>query len=85
MSLETIESLATIKKEDGMKGKQWHDNNSAASYLGVSPRTTELWRVQGRGPVFCKMGKKVLYRECDLEAYIERAQRRSTSDDGTGC
>jgi excisionase family DNA binding protein len=52
----------------------------AAELLGVSVRTLQKWRLQGNGPQFVKLGHAVRYDVKDLEAYIERARRRSTSD-----
>jgi Helix-turn-helix domain len=41
-----------------------------AELLRLSERTLERWRVVGGGPVFCKLGKRVLYRRDDLEKLI---------------
>lgn len=31
-------------------------NKQAARLLGIQPNTLEIWRVQGKGPVFLKLG-----------------------------
>ena len=54
----------------------------AAEYVGTSPRTLERYRVTGEGPRFLKVGRKVLYRLADLDAWLETRVRRSTSDPG---
>lgn len=41
-----------------------------AELLRLSERTLERWRVVGGGPVFCKLGKRVLYRRPDLDEWI---------------
>lgn len=44
----------------------------------MHPKTLSNWRVQGRGPVYVKLGGRnatVLYRLVDIEAY-ERAGMR---------
>jgi transposase-like protein len=48
---------------------------AAARRLGVSPHTLFKWRMQGRGPVFSRRGRKIVYSVADLEAY-ERATRQ---------
>lgn len=53
---------------------------SAADALGVSERTLERWRVEGRGPRFVKLGKRVGYTEADLRAFVEAGRRQSTSE-----
>lgn len=60
------------------------DTEQAAAYLGpnISPKTLQNWRWQGRGPRFLKVGGKVFYRQSDLERFLERCERASTSDAG---
>lgn len=54
----------------------------AAAYLGLSASTLAKLRLSGRGPTFCKLGRRVVYRQADLDAYLEASRRNSTSDDG---
>ena len=54
----------------------------AARYLTLSPRTLERYRVTGEGPRFLKIGRRVVYRRCDLDAWLKNKIRRSTSDPG---
>ena len=49
------------------------DTAEAARILGLSPRTLEKQRCQGRGPAYHKLGGRVLYALVELEAL--RAQR----------
>jgi hypothetical protein len=37
-------------------------------------------RLSGNGPVYCKLGRRVLYRREDLEAWLETRIARHTSD-----
>ena len=52
----------------------------AATFLGLSPRTLERFRVEGRGPAFLKLGRRVVYSRDDLVKWAEARRRRSTSD-----
>lgn len=54
----------------------------AAELLGLSPRTLQRFRVQGRGPRYIKLGKKVGYLERDLQEFIDKNRRQSTSEGG---
>ncbi len=58
---------------------------TAATYLGVSAAFLERDRCyEGRIP-FIRVGSRaVRYRPTDLDAYIERQQRRNTADPGPG-
>lgn len=54
----------------------------AADYVGCSPRTLEKFRQVGAGPVFLKIGRSVVYRQSDLDSWLESRLRISTSDHG---
>ena len=56
--------------------------SQAARRLGLSPSTLAKMRLSGNGPVFCKLGRRVVYRAADLDAYLEASRRHSTSDEG---
>jgi len=55
------------------------DTREAASYCGLSPRTLEKWRVHGGGPRYVKLGRAVRYRPSDIDEFVHRAERSSTS------
>ncbi len=59
------------------------NQKQAAQFLGLSPRTLESWRLTGGGPVYIKVGRRVRYRGCDLEAWLNARRRISTSDPGS--
>ena len=52
----------------------------AARFLGLSGRTLEKHRTYGTGPVFRKLGGRVVYAIDELEAWAERGTVASTSD-----
>lgn len=53
----------------------------AARYLGLSPSTLAKWRCTGEGVPYIKLGRAVVYRLRDLEAFVAaQGTRRSTSD-----
>jgi len=54
----------------------------AADFLGLSPKTLERFRVEGRGPAFLKLGRRVVYSRDDLVKWAEAQRRHSTSDPG---
>ena len=56
---------------------------AAAAWLGLSPRTLQCYRMRGEGPRFRKIGRWVRYVESDLEAWLVKCTRVSTSDDGS--
>lgn len=46
-------------------------SNDAAHVLGVAPGTLANWRGCGRGPRYVRLGRRVVYRIEDLEAYLD--------------
>jgi len=52
----------------------------AARLLDLSPRTLEKHRCDGTGPVYHKLGGRVVYDVAELYAWVEASTRRSTSD-----
>ena len=53
----------------------------AARFLGLSGRTLEKHRTYGTGPRYSKLGGRVVYHPDDLQAWVDRGSKRSTSDD----
>lgn len=54
----------------------------AASFVGCPPRQLEKLRQIGGGPVFLKIGRSVYYKVSDLDRWLEKCLRTSTSDRG---
>lgn len=53
--------------------------DEAATFLSTTKRTLEAWRYGGGGPVFVKLGgKMVRYRPQDLEAFVSVGERTNT-------
>ncbi|GFO62002.1 hypothetical protein GMST_43270 [Geomonas silvestris] len=47
------------------------DTLEAAKLLATAEQTLRIWRVQGKGPKFVKLGRAVRYRESDIAAFIK--------------
>ena len=47
------------------------DTMGAAEILGVHARTLDNWRSQNRGPRYVRVGRRIIYRIADLEAYLD--------------
>jgi predicted DNA-binding transcriptional regulator AlpA len=58
-------------------------NNAAAAALGIKPTTLKIWRCQGKGPRFIKLGSSirsgVAYDPDDVEAWKAARKFASTS------
>lgn len=65
---------------DAARSKNEHLREAdAASYLGVAANTLRMWRSQGRGPAYRKLGKAVTYARAELDAWAVH-NRTLTSD-----
>ena len=58
------------------------DEQAFEAEYGQPRRTLQKWRVEGRGPRFLKVGRRVFYRRCDIEEWLQTCLRSSTSDPG---
>lgn len=56
----------------------------AARFLGISLRTLEKHRTYGTGPIYRKIGGRVLYTLHDLEAWSAAGSRKSTREENAG-
>ena len=55
------------------------NNADAAAYLGLGASTLEKLRMTGKGPVYLKIGRRCLYAQSDLDAWLARHRRISTT------
>jgi len=59
----------------------WKLNSpEAAEYLGISASTLSKRRVDGNGPKYLKLGRRVVYDTRDLDAWLDTRRRASTAD-----
>ncbi len=66
----------------GEAGNRLLSTPEAGRLLGVSPRTLEDWRLHGGGPLFRKLGRRLVrYLASDLQAFVEEARRANTGCD----
>jgi predicted DNA-binding transcriptional regulator AlpA len=69
-----------MSQSDGAAPPRHLRTPEAARFLGLSDRTLEKHRSYGTGPIYRKIGGRVVYTLDDLQAWSQRAARRSTSD-----
>ena len=55
-----------------------------SALLRISVKGLQSWRYRGGGPKFLKLGRTVRYRRGDLQDFVLKALRSSTSDPGPG-
>lgn len=51
----------------------------AADYVGLAKITLEKYRVQGQGPAFIKVGRRVVYDTRDLDSWLDNHRVNSTT------
>ena len=67
---------------DALAQRQMLNTAKAATYCGSSASTFEKLRLTGGGAIYSKIGRRVVYRIDDLDAWLASNRRRSTSDTG---
>lgn len=58
--------------------------DEAALFLGLSPRTLEKHRTYGTGPLYRKLGSRVVYAHADLQRWADLGTVNSASDPESG-
>jgi predicted DNA-binding transcriptional regulator AlpA len=73
------EDMSTITLNDLVR---FLSPKEAARFLGVSKSWLDKKRLDGAGPIYLKLGRRVVYDPTDLNTFITQAKRRNTSDGG---
>ena len=68
-------SVLPLHKEIEEEAVVW-DTDEAAAFLRISPRPLLSWRSRGMGPTYVKVGRRVVYLQRDIVAWLY--QQRST-------
>ena len=54
---------------------------AAAAYIGLAPATLAKIRCRSNdGPPFMRLGRKIVYAQADLDAWLEARRATSTAD-----
>lgn len=68
-------NAATVIQPEFMSPRQ------LASRWNIAEKTLERWRKLGSGPMYLKLGGRVLYRVSDVGVHeIERTRQRTTTE-----
>lgn len=59
---------------------QLYSPSRTAEILCVATATLRKWRWEGNGPSYVKIGRKIAYRQIDINNFIESRIRISTSE-----
>jgi hypothetical protein len=58
----------------------WRETEAAATRAGFAASTFEKLRCYGGGAPYSKRGRKVLYHDDDVDAWLREKMLRSTSE-----
>jgi predicted DNA-binding transcriptional regulator AlpA len=73
----TVECLLPLPSDDDVHIRR----KDVPRYLPIAPQTLARWAVEGQGPRFVKVGKRlVAYRAGDLRAWLRDQTRENTSE-----
>jgi predicted DNA-binding transcriptional regulator AlpA len=62
--------------------RDYFTTSELAGELELAENTLRVWRVQGRGPKFLKLGSRVVYRRSDIEEWLSASTYHNTSEVG---
>jgi predicted site-specific integrase-resolvase len=57
-----------------------YTTQEAATALRIAAATLNRWRTTGEGPVFVRVGRRVYYRQSEIETYLSAGARRHTHE-----
>jgi predicted DNA-binding transcriptional regulator AlpA len=66
------------KPSDAAKPETLGWPREVAEMLGVPEHTLDIWRSQGKGPDYHKVGRYVRYRWADVNAWLATRKVRNT-------
>jgi hypothetical protein len=73
--------VTTRDQKVAAAGRRWGRPKAAAAKLNVTEGTLAKWRMKGIGPRYSKLSRSlILYDLDDCDAYVEAAERQSTSE-----
>lgn len=72
-----------MRKTDTARGERdkpeaLGEPSEVAEVLGIPPHTLDVWRSQGKGPDYLKVGRHVRYRWSDVNAWLASRQVRNS-------
>lgn len=67
--LEQMKFVSVPKKE---AAEELWDTKQTGKYLGLAAITLEMYRPEGRGPDFLRIGNRIRYRKSDVIAFAEK-------------
>ena len=71
-----------MAKNADIGGNEYLDERGLEQHYGISPRTAQRWRKQGKGPSFVRRGeRKIVYRVADIEAWLAGRTYKSIADE----
>lgn len=60
--------------------KRWADEAGTSAYTGLARGTLKAKRLDGSGPPYSKIGKRVLYDLDEVDRWLRRFRRTSTRE-----
>lgn len=61
-------------------GSVFLNAKQASQLVGISVSTLAKWRLSGAGPIYSKVGRRVVYQRSQIEAWMKRNSHASTSE-----
>jgi hypothetical protein len=77
--IQAFFAVAQKAAQEAIK-RAYLSTRDAGAYLSVSPRWLEELRVIGGGPLFLKLGRRVVYRMENLDEWAAGHERRNTAE-----
>ncbi|WP_162933081.1 AlpA family transcriptional regulator [Roseovarius sp. EL26] len=77
MQQDITQRLERIEEAIIAPPKEYLNIKQAASFIGVSRQTLDLWRMNAKGPAVHRVGTRVLYSIADLRTFMAENRQES--------
>jgi len=68
---------------DGVANRVFLDVKQAAELIGLSKSSLDKMRLTGRGPVYLRIGARVVYRRRDIDTWLDQYAQSSTAENAS--
>lgn len=79
MEAEILQRLEAIEAKVGRPDREYLSAEEAAGFVGLSKQQLDIHRMNGGGPAFHKVGRRVLYSVHDLRAWMASHRKEPLS------
>ena len=72
---DRVAEKVLAKLTGGSSSDEYLDTAELSELIGLAKVTIEQWRARGDGPAYSKVGRRVVYKRSDVDAWLDEHKR----------